>query len=93
LEFAVARERGEKYKKHSESSSLISPKENKILGPQGGGRQEATDKNKSKSWQFGQKTHILPVVVVSRLSSCCLTDTGFSQWVFLCLMGNQVRER
>jgi len=55
----VARERGEKYNKNSESSSLMSPKENKILGPQGEG-QEATDKNKSKSWQVGQKTHILP---------------------------------
>jgi hypothetical protein len=58
------RERGGgKYNKNSESSSLISPKENKMLGPQAGAGRSHRQKQKQKLAIWPKNTHILPVVV------------------------------
>jgi hypothetical protein len=58
----VAGERGEKYNKNSESSSLISSKENNILGPQGvAGSHRQKQKQKLAIWP--KNTH--------SPSSCC----------------------
>lgn len=53
------RERGGgKYNKNSESSSLISPKENKMLGPQAGAGRSHRQKTKAKVGNLAQKhTH------------------------------------
>jgi hypothetical protein len=86
----VARERGEKYNKKSESS--IKGKQKKFRSTRRGRKPQT--KNKSKKLAIWlKKTHLLPVVVCRLSSAAALTDTRFSQWVFLCLMGNQVRKR